>query len=103
MQTVQARPLRAEEFFPNGAKSPANDESAAPTHAPVSPVLTKAALAEMLSCSERQVEKLVSAGELPEPFFIGDSPRWLRTWIYDFLADLKPGTRLGGPSRNVRK
>lgn len=98
MQTIHATPLRTNELLTPGAKSAANDESSAKPQAPVSPVLTKDALAEMLSCSERQIEKLVTAGELPQPFFIGNSPRWMRTWIYDFLAELKPGMRLGATS-----
>ena len=98
MQTIHATPLRTNEFLTSAEKSAANDESSAKPQSPVSPVLTKETLAEMLSCSERQVEKLVIAGELPQPFFIGNSPRWMRTWIYDFLAELKPGMRLGATS-----
>ena len=61
-----------------------------------SPILTKQALAEMLACSTRQIEKLVSSGKLPRPFLIGNSPRWHREWIERFLAQLKPGDQLAG-------
>jgi predicted DNA-binding transcriptional regulator AlpA len=53
-------------------------------------LLKKKDLAAWIPCSIRQVELMVKAGKLPQPFYIGDaSPRWrqsdIESWI-DRLA-----------------
>lgn len=47
--------------------------------------MNKADLAENLRCSERQVDKL--RPELPEPFYLGSSPRWSREAIVSWIAE----------------
>jgi predicted DNA-binding transcriptional regulator AlpA len=88
MDIRQPRPLSAKELL-----SSVDNEDHAPGGTSgyqtlPSPVLTKACLAEMLHCSVRQIEKLVASGDLPKPFQIGNSPRWLRDWITNELSQI---------------
>ncbi len=48
-------------------------------------LLTKAKLAEHFAVSERQIDLLVKAGELPSPIRVGQSPRWCRAAIVDWI------------------
>ena len=66
------------------------------SHAPIQPpaetppdpslLLTKSALAMHFGCSERQVDNLRPV--MPPPIRLGTSPRWLRTSIVEWLAQL---------------
>ncbi|GAB5442075.1 MAG: hypothetical protein Fues2KO_24240 [Fuerstiella sp.] len=58
-------------------------ESSPPATPPL--LLTKAELAEELRCSDRQVDNLVQAGELPPPIRLGSSPRWSRQAIESWI------------------
>lgn len=49
-------------------------------------LMTKSELADDLRCSDRQVDKLVTAGDLPEPIRVGASPRWSRSTIVEWIA-----------------
>lgn len=52
-------------------------------------LLVKKDVAGVISCSIRQVELLVKAGKLPQPFYIGDaSPRWRRSDIESWIERL---------------
>lgn len=48
--------------------------------------LTKKQVAELLQCSQRQVELLTHKGRIPRPMYLGtSSPRWKRS---ELLAHL---------------
>lgn len=54
-----------------------------------SEVWVKKDLAAWVRCSTRQVELMVKAGKLPQPFYIGDaSPRWRRSDIESWIERL---------------
>ena len=50
-------------------------------------------VARLLKLSRRQVWRLRSAGEIPQPIKIGNSVRWNRTDIERWLDSLKGGSR----------
>ena len=58
-----------------------------PAEVPADPsmLLTKADLAEHLRISERQVDNLRS--QLPDPIYLGSSPRWRRSEIAAWLSE----------------
>jgi predicted DNA-binding transcriptional regulator AlpA len=61
-------------------------------------VLTKRQVAELLQCSQRQVELLVQKGQLPSPVYLGDaSPRWKLSEI-EAVFDAAPRERRTGGS-----
>ena len=50
-------------------------------------LMTKKQVAELLQCSQRQVELLTNKGRLPKPIYLGESsPRWKRE---ELLASLE--------------
>ena len=62
-----------------------------PLGEPVSAILTKKQVAELLQCSSRQVEILVQKGRLPNPVYLGDSsPRWKRSEIEAVFDAARP-------------
>jgi predicted DNA-binding transcriptional regulator AlpA len=61
----------------------------------------RAALANLLSCSERQISRLVSAGEMPPPLKFGTQKTvcvlaTIEQWLNAGCPDLKPFERLRG-------
>jgi hypothetical protein len=53
-------------------------------------LLTKKQAAELLQCSQRQIELLTHAGRIAKPVYLGDrSPRWRRA---ELLASLGGGS-----------
>jgi excisionase family DNA binding protein len=57
-----------------------------PTPAP-SPVLDVHGVAELLTCSERHVYRLVDAGRIPAPAKLGALNRWSRAIIETWIAN----------------
>ena len=56
-------------------------------------LLTKKQAAELLQCSQRQIELLTQKGRIAKPVYLGDrSPRWRRA---ELLASLGGGTEGG--------
>ena len=50
-------------------------------------LLTKTEVAELLSCSLRQVENLTKSGRIPQPIQLGpNSPRWRRPELLQSLG-----------------
>ena len=58
-----------------------------PTEFASDPTLTlsKADLAEHLRVSQRQIDVLTASGGLPPPFLVGQSRRWSRQTIIDWI------------------
>jgi len=53
---------------------------------------TRARLADLFAISERQIDRLVDAGEFPPPVFFGErSPRWPRDRIFEWLNSKDTG------------
>jgi hypothetical protein len=96
MESFRSHPISATGVLPTTHQLRHIDADAKSKIAPPSPILTKQALADLLTCSTRQIEKLVSSGKLPRPFLIGNSPRWHKEWIEHFFSQLKPGDQLVG-------
>ena len=62
-------------------------------------MLTRAALAEFLGISERQVYTLVKNGVLPQPRSVGDgSPRWVRDEVEASMR-ARPAHEISGRKR----
>ncbi len=56
-------------------------------------LLTKKQAAELLQCSQRQIELLTQKGRIARPVYLGDrSPRWRRA---ELLASLGGGSEGG--------
>jgi predicted DNA-binding transcriptional regulator AlpA len=56
-------------------------------------LLTKKQAAELLQCSQRQIELLTQKGRIAKPVYLGDrSPRWRRA---ELLASLGGGSEGG--------
>src|SRR5205814_258359 len=54
---------------------------------PIEPLLGIADLAEVLRCSRRLVERMRSAGQLPQPtLHVGRCPRWTAAVVRDWIA-----------------
>ena len=47
--------------------------------------LSKADLAQHLRVSQRQIDALTASGGLPPPFLVGQSRRWSRQTIIDWI------------------
>jgi len=51
--------------------------------------LSKAELAEHLRVSQRQIDALTASGGLPPPFLVGQSRRWSRQTIIDWIESIE--------------
>ena len=49
-------------------------------------LLTKKLAAAYVGFSERWIEMHVSAGSFPQPKYLGDSPRWRRADVDEWIA-----------------
>lgn len=56
-------------------------------------VMDKKTLAEKLELSERTIDRRIGCGELPEPAYLGQSPRWVGAKVLDFLEKNMNGKR----------
>jgi excisionase family DNA binding protein len=61
-------------------------QNGAPAGSPLEPMLSLAELAELLNCSRRLIDRMRSAGKMPQPdILLGRRPRWqastIRAWI----------------------
>ena len=55
-------------------------------------LMTKKQVAELLQCSQRQVELLTAKGRLPKPVYLGESsPRWKRAELLASLGTVQEG------------
>ena len=55
-------------------------------------LLTKKQAAELLQCSQRQIELLTHAGRIAKPVYLGDrSPRWRRAELLASLGTVQEG------------
>jgi excisionase family DNA binding protein len=48
-------------------------------------MLDRRAVAQLLHCSTRHIDRLTKAGELPQPVYVGRLPRWSRRAIMDWI------------------
>jgi predicted DNA-binding transcriptional regulator AlpA len=74
----------------------ANDERKGETMATTSQalpeLLTKKQAAELLQCSQRQIELLTQKGRIAKPVYLGDrSPRWRRAELLASLGTVQEG------------
>ncbi len=68
-------------------------ETMATTSQALPELLTKKQAAELLQCSQRQIELLTQKGRIAKPVYLGDrSPRWRRE---ELLASLGGGSEGG--------
>lgn len=62
-------------------------------------VLTLKQMAHRINCSEKQVRNLVKEGRVPEPVYIGSSPRWFAADADAYLHLLARGFFPGPPKK----
>lgn len=49
-------------------------------------MLTKKEVADLIKATTRHVEKMVAAGKMPRPMYIGKSVRWKKDTVQNWLA-----------------
>lgn len=72
-------------------------DTALPPEQAAPALLDKRAVAALLDCSPRHVDRLADAGRMPAPVRIGALVRWRHAEILDWIAAGCPSTRRATP------